>query len=434
VQKVRNPSTASSVTEAVIKYFVVIGCAVSFWAGYGSFGRQMQYLSLALLCVAAGLAISQRRFEASRLTVPELILFALTILSAAVSLSMQATPSMLYSIALVLTLIPMSILVRTFSLEEVLDVGAPMVLILAFCSLLFERNLLVSALSVTITRNGLVRFMPFQNHPNLTGFIFGAGTILLARRALIAGRRSERWLMSCAAVVTTVFVVAASARASLIALGIAGIFSLLLYVRLGTLLRAASWSGGALALLSIATPLGTRVAKYLGGILEFDSKTRGVGSGGTGRGDLWHQGIMTLVSDPRLLIFGGGLRSSDIDVIGFSTEDSYITILLDSGLFAGGAVIGVFLYCLVKSTRLALPGKPDRRSLLLLPSFMLFILFESIFNRYLLAIGNPMSLFILLILVSVSVRAVGNDSTRTTDYRQKSEANGPPHMPPVGFR
>jgi exopolysaccharide production protein ExoQ len=418
----------------VIKHIVLVGCTVSFWVGYVSFGNQLQYLSLALLCIAAGLAVLQHRFKASRLTVPEFILFASTVLSAAVSLYMQATASMLYSIALAIALIPMSILVRTLSLEEVLDAGAEMALVLAICSLLFERKLLMSALSVTITRNGLVRFMPFQNHPNLTGFFFGGGTVLLARRALLTTRRSERWLMSCGAIISTVFVIAASARASLIALGIAAVFALLIYVRFRTLLRATVWSVCTVLPLSIATPLGGRVAKYLGGILEFDSKTRGVGSGGTGRGDLWHQGILTLISDPRLLIFGGGLRSSDIDVIGFSTEDSYITILLDSGLFVGGAVIGVFFYCLIKSTRLALSSQPDRRSLVLLPSFMLFILFESIFNRYLLAIGNPMSLFILLLLVSLSVRAIGPVSARTTGAPQGDAARGETQISPADLR
>jgi hypothetical protein len=45
-----------------------------------------------------------------------------------------------------------------------------------------------------------------------------------------------------------------------------------------------------------------------------------------------------------------------------------------------------------------------------LPSFLAFLLAESVFNRYLLAVGNPMSLLTLLILFSLSMRAESAES------------------------
>jgi hypothetical protein len=115
-----------------------------------------------------------------------------------------------------------------------------------------------------------------------------------------------------------------------------------------------------------------------------------------------------------VFIFGGGFRSSNSELIGFSTESSYISILLDSGAFFGVAIILVFWYAPIKALRLTSPENRYSSPLILLAAFMTFIIVESIFNRYLLAIGNPASLMSLLILLSLAMRQNLASSAVTT--------------------
>ena len=111
-----------------------------------------------------------------------------------------------------------------------------------------------------------------------------------------------------------------------------------------------------------------------------------------------------LFNDPMKFVLGGGFRSSGPDVIGFSTESSYITILLESGVFIGAAVILVFAYSPIKALKLTSPQDRHASSLILVASFLTFVIVESIFNRYLLAIGNPTSLLSLLVLFTLWIR------------------------------
>ncbi len=389
----------------MIKFLIFAGCCTGFWQFTEPYGNTMQTLFLFIFFAACGLAVLRKQVRAVPLSVPELVLCAVSVLSAAVSLYHGAEPSIIFSMAFLATVVMIAILMRTISLEDLLDIGAWAILFLQFCSLAFNSKLFVQALSITITRQGLLRFTPFDNHPNLTGFIFGAGTILLARRALVARKLWERILFAGATALGLVFLIAASVRASVVAISIATLVALFREMPLKRILTLVGTLGTVLAGLMLTTRLGDSAVKYLEGILEINSHTRGVGSGGSGRTDLWNQGINTLTSDPLLFAVGGGLRSSDIVNIGFSTEDSYITIMLDSGLFAGSAIIAIYFYCLFKSTQISRRSAQARRELILLPSFFVFIMVESIFNRYLLGIGNPMSLFVLMTLLAVSVRA-----------------------------
>jgi hypothetical protein len=111
-----------------------------------------------------------------------------------------------------------------------------------------------------------------------------------------------------------------------------------------------------------------------------------------------------LFSDPALIAFGGGLRSSEYTVIGFLTENSYLTILLDSGILVGGALILLLLYSPIKAVRLQRSSpKASKMTLAFLPSFFVFLLIQCFFLRYFIGIGNPTSLLTLLFVVSLSM-------------------------------
>jgi exopolysaccharide production protein ExoQ len=388
----------------MVEVLVAGACYLTFFANLPGIGTTMQVAALGLLAVAAGYAVLLSKVKAVPTSPAELVLYAVGVTSAVLAV-INAEPGPLnYSLGFLSAMILISIVARVLPLERFLDIGAVVALLCVITSLAIERGGVLTALSGSMGRTGLIRLTPLGNHPNLTGYIFGAGSILMIRRLIISKSKFERVVLTPAVLLSWLFILGASARSSILGLVVASGVAIVFEFR-GTKYVSFKWIGIALAaavILGLAFP--DRIVAYFTRILELDSSTRGVASGGSGRSELWLRGIATLFDDPVTLAFGGGFRSSSSDVIGFSTESSYVTILLDSGLFVGVAVILVFLYSPIKALSLSRPRDRHASSLVLLASLLTFLLAESVFNRYLLAVGNPASLLTLLIMLSLSMR------------------------------
>ena len=280
-----------------------------------------------------------------------------------------------------------------------------------------ERHNLISALAVTIGKHGLLRFSPLDNHPLLTGDIFGGGSILLIRRLYLSRKTLERWVMAVGILCAWSFALAASARSSVLALGAAAAFAIVVELRLTSVIFS---KRAGLTVVAIAVCILLYVGpahKYLQEIFAVNSAYRGVASGATGRTDLWMRGLSTLFSDPSRLALGGGLRSSEGATIGFSTESSYITILLDSGIFFGSALIAIFIYAPVSALKLLRSSTSGSNSLAFLPSFFVFLLVQCFFIRDLVGLGNPISLMTLFFITSLSMSAGIHASLRAAPNR-----------------
>lgn len=388
-----------------ISILVLLGVVLTYWGNMPGVGPTIQPLFLVFFVLAALIAVVRARVAPVRITVAEIIFYAMALLSAAVALCRTLDSCLMYSAAFMLTLIMISVIARTLTLSELLDLGAGSAFIMVLITLIVERNQILKALSISIGRNGLYRFRPFGNHPNLTGWMFGASAILLARRMFIADRLIERIIMGMTMAGAVVIVIAASARASVLAMSCAALVAVLREWR-PTVRGLLKTLGAAVAALGVMmTVFGSRFLDYLLKILEFKSKTRGVGSGMSGRTDFWAQSWHTFISDPLLILFGGSLRSSDVSIIGFdATEDAYFTILLDSGLFAGAALIALLVCTPFRVPALSRSAPKSRRQLTLLTSFFTFLLVESVFNRYLVAIGNPESILVIMLTIGIAVR------------------------------
>jgi exopolysaccharide production protein ExoQ len=384
---------------------VAIGCFLTFFANVGSVGTAVQVAALGLLAAAAGYAVLQNKVTASSMSWTELTMYAVGVVSSVLGMLGTEIGPLIYSLGFLSAIILISIVSRSIPLERFLDIGAAVTLLCVLTTIAIERGNVVTSLSITVGKSGLVRLYSLGNHPNLTGYIFGAGSILMIRRALISDRIVERILMVGGALFAWAFTLAASARSSILALFVAGLVAVILELRMS---RAAGlkWMAiGAIAAVVIGVAFPDKIITYFSRMLELESDTRGIASGGSGRVDLWGRGLGALVDDPITFAFGGGFRSSSSDVIGFSTESSYITILLDCGIFVGCAVIFAFICAPIKALSLSSSQNPRSNSLVLLASFLTFLIAESVFNRYLLAVGNPISLITLPILFSLSMRA-----------------------------
>ena len=390
----------------MIRLLILLSWYASFWANVPTFGWVMQSAFFALYLVGALYAISRRQVLGIPPSPAEIVLYAAGALSAAVTVLRGLDDLAVYSLVFLTALLLISIMSRAVSLEQLLDIGAVTSLLSVLTCLLVERHSLLKALSISMGREGLFRLHPLGTHPDLAGLIFGSYSILMARRAIISRHRSERAMMIVGVILAWTIVLATSARASILALVVAGVSALLFEIRLprSTYIKLAAFGATAFAVTSLL--FASRVVSYLSRILEFNSKHRGMATGGSGRTEVWHAGISAIFSDPIRLIFGGGIRSSEYSYLGFFTEDSYITILLDSGLFVGGAIICVYIYFAIKALRLSRTEPPRSNPFILLFAYFVFLLAESIFNRYLLAMGNAGSLVSLMILVSLSLHAM----------------------------
>jgi hypothetical protein len=396
------------------EFLVAIACFLTFFANVGSVGTAVQVAALGLLAAAAGYAVLQNKVTAGSVSWTELTMYAVGVVSSVLGMLGTELGPLVYSLGFLSAIILISIVSRAVSLERLLDIGAAVILLCVLATIAIERGNVLTSLSITMGKSGLVRLASLGNHPNLTGYIFGAGSILMIRRALISDRIVERIVMVGGALFAWVFILAASARSSILALFVAGSVAAILELRVSRVIGLKWIAIGAIVAVVVGFAFPDKIVTYFSRMLELESDTRGIASGGSGRVELWGRGLGTLVDDPITLAFGGGFRSSSSDVIGFSTESSYITILLDCGIFVGCAVIFAFVCAPIKALRLSLSQNPGSNSLVLLASFMTFLIAESVFNRYLLAVGNPISLMTLPILFSLSMRAK-LDKTRIKD-------------------
>jgi O-antigen ligase len=252
------------------------------------------------------------------------------------------------------------------------------------------------------------RLAPLGNPPDLAGLIFSGLVIpLLARFG--RARAAERLLILGAVGGAMAIVLATGARGGLAALAASAallIGETLVFDRRQRGFLLAALAGVGLVVVLFSGPL----LAYVTRVLELDSSTRGLDSGGTGRFELWAQGINAILDMNAAMLVGGGFRSANPDYIGFSTESSYVTLTLEFGL-VGALLLLSQLWLWLRP----LPGAG--RDLFFVRWLILFMLIESVFNRYLIAIGNPISLMFLMALMAgeIELAARGGRRARAVD-------------------
>jgi hypothetical protein len=243
-----------------------------------------------------------------------------------------------------------------------------------------------------------LRLQPFGMTPDLGGYAFGGFIIALlfsnfsnvpvlrqagwAAKTVLAGMSA---MITLATMARGGFVAVVATLMIYVARNVAFHKRLRLYIIFGV---GALVIGGGIYWSTIAA--------YMTEMLELDSSHRGIGSGGTGRLELWQRGIEFIFGRSWEVLIGSGLRSSDISYIGFFTESSYITLAIEMGVFASAFLVGCFLFLLYRT------GKDEfrRNDAFGKMAFycITYAMLQSIFNRYLIAIGNPFSLMFLIIV------------------------------------
>jgi hypothetical protein len=367
------------------------------------FAKLAPYVTVALLILAAGAALRARVRPFLGFNGFELAGLAACVMSLVATAAHPDDFVLSYTLAFALTVAASGLVVRFIGLKCVLDAAsAAYVAMVATVTILYFPSL-INSLNQHARNRWQLRFSPFEIHPNLMGFIFGIGAILLAYR-MVTARRRLRVLFGATSIMSLVLIIAASARGSLLALIPVGAVVL---IRFGK--QAPRWTKTLMMVTGLVAAAGALVGRnyiisYLATVLELDSRTRGLDSGGTGRFELWKVGLNFLKDSGADVLIGRGLRSASVDKIGFSTESSYITILIESGVVIGALLIGSIIAATVRSYRLAAPryNNTGMFEWAVVFAILLFALIESFFNRYLIGIGNPGSYVLLLLYIGAS--------------------------------
>lgn len=383
--------------------FVCMACYLTIYSYLPGGGEYVQATS-AILVFFGGVALlffgAVRRIG---IQVEEILLLMLSLFSIVVGLLTDNSYSVVYGFVFIAVVIGFMFCARVDYISNTfIFVGWMYILLLASHTLLTYKDFF-DALSVSVTETGLVRYSPLGMHPNLVGMIYGGAVVYFGARIICGEIRPLNTILSSVFFsLSLLFILAASARGSLVAC-----FFVLF---LGYVIRNGLSKEFFMKILGPIICVGivfliidhNKLFQWASDILELNSDTRGIDSGGTGRTVLWSMGMNLFFSDMTRFFVGGGLRSAEESMIGFHTENSYITIMLELGVFFGGIVLFLFARLLgllfhdYKFFRLV--DKSIGDSLLIIFLMVLFILLQSMFNRYLLAIGNPYSLLIAFLL------------------------------------
>ncbi len=351
----------------MIEALIVAAGYIAYWSSSPGLDSVVRPLIFVFLLGAALLAMLQNKVRPITPTASEFLLYTLGLVSAAVALVRSVDYSIYYSMYFLTAIISISVIARAVPLERLLDLAAVSILMCVVTTVLLDYRELVTSLSISIGKSGLVRFGPFGNHPLLVGYVAGSGSILMVRRAYLTRNKWERVAMIVGVALSWAMVLAASSRSAVSGLIAASLFAFAAELRF---LKGTKLGRGVVIMIVVGALVAVYLAfssTYLQDILEVNSNTRGVGSGVTGRTDLWAKGLEALTSDPSLVAFGGGLRSSEYSVIGFLTENSYITILLDSGALVGSTLILFILMAPFAALRQSRAPPAKANALILLP-------------------------------------------------------------------
>jgi exopolysaccharide production protein ExoQ len=317
--------------------------------------------------------------------------------------------STMYGAMLLLVLLAISFLVRHRGAAELIAVFRWAYVALVGTVLALESPALFASLSGSVEYGlGLVRYQPLGMHPNLSGLVYGGGALLFFQRYLGADKKSQKGLALAMVVLCLCVLLAASARAGMLALAIAASTGITLIA-----LRGSRRSRMALVLAAFIGVMvilykWVDIKEYLSLILDLDSPTRGVDSGATGRTDIWRAGVELVFSDGALLFTGRGIRSALPGIIGFPVESSYINLALEHGVFFGSLIALAFLVTACRALHHGLKPGQQRYQLFMAGLMLVFILAQSIFNRYLIGVGNPYSLWILVLVLQLNLKSLAS--------------------------
>ncbi|WP_165903469.1 O-antigen ligase family protein [Thiobaca trueperi] len=383
----------------VVRATLFLAFYVLFFSNLAGLATHFQILGVSLTILAALFSLLTGQVRRQPMSPGEVMMVAIVALSSFSGIWALDHETVLYSLIFGAVFFAVGILRRYMTLAEVMQVcGLSFLIVMATVIVTDLPSFLRGLTGDVVYGIGLFRYSPFDLHPNLVGFIFGAGAVLLYQIGLTKQGPMKAFYLA-ASLLCFSFVLAASSRAGMLAT----VGAFVIYKMLGVKLRFSKNApiqmivvGSLLGILGIGLLVYLpTITEYIIRITDLDNPLRGLESGGTGRTDKWLLSIDVINSRDLLeLLFGTGIRSSSADKIGYSVESSYFTLALENGLFLAALWVFASIDAMLRLGVSRDPQTPWKSAASIL---LAFALLQSMFNRYLLGVGNPVSLLLLFI-------------------------------------
>ncbi len=311
--------------------------------------------------------------------------------------------SMFYAILMGTVLAAMQVMLVILSLGGLVETLSAAALICVPAFIFMSLPGLLGAL-----RSGS-RFIPDAAQPNAVAFIFVGFTIACMWRLFRVETRIFVKLVNLIVIImasSVIFIV--SSRASMLALGFAILIPFSIYVLkvfadgrmpkyIFTILFGTVLSCVVIFLVLRWETL-AKLGSYMMHMLAINSSYRGLGSGLSGRIVRWDRTIRAIFSGLTWLV-GSGYRTSGSE-LGFSVDNGYLTLWYESGLLGMTFILGQMAWVAIKSASAIRRGAiRDNLPKFMLLGFIIALIINNIFDRYLFGLGNPFSLFALGILL-----------------------------------
>jgi hypothetical protein len=262
--------------------------------------------------------------------------------------------------------------------------------------------------------NSNIRFTNYSFHFNLIAYIVTgfSGAILfqiLSKKHVIFN--------TILLIISILIIVAAQSRGSLFSIIIAMIFSYLLHLMKKNIRPQKVNTSKSLALVFSAVFLVFLLTLFylfnsdahflldgnfkflfdtINAKLELSTEYRGLGTGLTGRTDVWNELIKLL--NIRILAFGNGYRT--YTEVFEAVDNGYLVVLYENGLFCLLILLVLIIEIMVAFIKGYMNSLDQTHSALYLSYLYLIIAFlaNNFVARFLLSVGNPFSAFIIVLL------------------------------------
>jgi exopolysaccharide production protein ExoQ len=376
---------------------------LSIFSTISTIGTLIQGVVVTLFGLEAARCCLLRKFKYINSQIPASIFtlaFVIPLVSTFSTLIRGNIDAATYGLVLASTMLFLLIILRSHGVKNITK-SYVLAMIFGVVTILYsEYNSLIISLIGVNSNMGLIRFSPFNSHPNLIGHIFGmlvtvSSGLLISKVNL---RTWEKYVLWVSVVSSIVFIFAASSRGGLMAsLGAIILVSILEFRRhhgsFGRKFLAILITSG--VVLTVVIFNNDDIYTYFNNMLQLDHPDRGLGSGLTGRTDGWPMVIKIVFSEFSSIFFGFGFRTWSFKGTGIAIDNSYITLLYEVGLISAVAIFSILIYAFMRSILIFNDFERVMSAMVIL-----FIIAESMVIRQMIAIGNPASLFFLCILLN----------------------------------
>jgi hypothetical protein len=409
----RSASMAPPTVRITMGWLMRLALCLSFLCSFAQYSVSFAVAALVPLvgiafCALLVLCGRERAHRVQHILGGGGLLFAAMLFGEAVSYTSRDTYSEMYGLVFIGIFLCARLILQEIGIANVMRAYSQAA-ILAVCLVLITGRQTLFAGQGTRFSGGT------RAHPNLLAFILAGFFPIIVWRAM---EETSKWkkralIVLSMAAFTMLFVT--GSRGSLSAVLAAGLALLLRSVAGGRLLKV-RLRHLHIILLVILIPLAVAfllhrnriggITDYLVDFLAVHNSQRGLQSGLSGRTDIWQIAFRLLRTRGRWL-FGFGYRAGE-RMVG-TIDDGYVQLLFESGLVAGGLILGSMLRVFFLLWKPSNPrvNTPWTRFYMMLWCLMIVYFLNNISTRYLFSYGSPFSLCVLFLMSASRRELVG---------------------------